>query len=71
MKPMGASRLVVKKDETTSGRGLWRLAWDNGPDSTSFVYNEGECSARYYRTKWQAVAAGEREHGITAVRAEY
>jgi len=53
--------LWAKRDNTTSGRGKWRLAWwKRGKDS--FVYAEGECSANYFNTAKDALAYGLRRY---------
>jgi hypothetical protein len=65
------SRLVVRRDWTTSGRGLWRLAWDT-PGSAGFCNDESDVTGQpYFRTMRAAIAAGVRKYGIRAVRADY
>lgn len=47
----------------------WRLAW-MVPGAPSYCMAEGECSAIYYRTMREAIAAGVRRYGETAKRME-
>jgi len=66
MRPYNAAAdvvLYVKRD--TMRPTAWRLAWWNG-ESDSFVYAEGECSARLFKRRYQAVAHGVRAYGETA-----
>lgn len=65
----GGKRLLVRRD--TMLPKVWRLCWDEGPDSTSFTNAEGECSAIYYRTMREAIAAGFRRFGLDAVKADF
>lgn len=54
--------LYVKRDTMTNA---WRLAWWDG-ESDSFVYAEGECSAKLFERRYMAVAYGKRAYGETA-----
>ena len=65
LQPDLAAVLFVKRDNTTSGNGAWRLAW-MVPGDTCFCYAEGECSAKLFRTRYSAVAYGEKTYGETA-----
>lgn len=65
LQPDQTVSLYAKRDNTTSGRGLRRLAWWDGV-SDSFIHAEGECSARYFKTRRGAVAYGVRAYGETA-----
>lgn len=71
--PVPNAKLYVKRDLSTSGRGLWRCAWWDGEDN-AYCYAEGECSARYHRTARAAIAFGQRVYRETAKiwpRSEY
>ena len=63
-----AAHLYVKRD--TMNPRAWRLCW-SVPGADSFTWAEGECSAQYYRTRRDAVAAGVRRFGETAKRADW
>lgn len=65
LQPDLACQLYVGRDDTTSGGGRWRLLWAV-PGSDAYVHAEGECSARYHRTKADAIADGERRYGERA-----
>lgn len=65
LQPDMTQRLYVGRDNTTSGNGRWRLLWAV-PGSHYSTWAEGECSARYHRTKAEAVAYGERRYGERA-----
>lgn len=60
--------LYVRRD--TMQPQVWRLCWSD-PDSESFVYAEGECSATHYRTMRGAIAGGLRRFGIKAIKADF
>jgi len=60
-----AAVLKVRRD--TMRPQYWRLAWET-PGADTFCYAEGECSARYYRTMGDAIAAGARRFGETATK---
>lgn len=57
------AELYAKRD--TMRPNFWRLAW-MAPGSDSYCYAEGECSAKYHRTRKAAVAYGVRVYGETA-----
>lgn len=63
-----AAKLYIRRD--TMRPRAWRLCW-SVPDSDTFVNAEGECSAVYYRTMREAIAAGVRRFGETAVKADW
>lgn len=63
LQPDMASALYVKRD--TMHPKAWRLAW-MVPGETIYCMAEGECSAIYYRTRREAIAAGQRRYGETA-----
>lgn len=52
------------------GAKAWRLYW-SVPGSSTYVGAEGACSATYHRTMADAIAAGERQYGETAKRADW
>jgi len=60
--PDMSARLYVKRDMMTD---LWRLAWMT-PGADSYCYAEGECSARLFKRRYEAVAYGQRAYGETA-----
>ena len=62
--------LFVRKVYTSCApsNAPWRLLWAESVDSDTFVYAEGECSARYFRTMKAAVDYGKRQYGETAQR---
>ena len=62
LQPNMAAVLYVKRDTMTN---RWRLAW-MVPGDTCYVYAEGECSARLFRLRRNAVAYGKKEYGETA-----
>lgn len=62
LQPDLAAVLYVKRDTVT---GAWRLAW-MVPGANSFCYAEGECSAKLFNRRWEAVAYGKRAYGETA-----
>jgi hypothetical protein len=62
--PDMAAALYVKRDTTTN---FWRLAW-MVPGSDSFCYAEGECSAKLFRLRRNAIAYGVKAYGETARR---
>lgn len=62
LQPDMTARLYVKRDTMTD---LWRLAWMT-PGADSFCYAEGECSAKLFRLRRDAVAYGQRAYGETA-----
>lgn len=74
-RPYNASvpqRLVVRRDWTTEGGGRWRLSWDSGPESGSFVNDQSTVTGRpFYRTMREAIADGVRRHGEWAVKVDY
>ena len=73
MKPLNETRLVVRKDsiEGTPSRS-WRLSWDSGPDSNSFVNETSTVTGQpFFQTMRAAIFCGEYRYGMTAVRAEY
>lgn len=61
LQPDMTAVLYAKRDDTTCGRGRWRLAWMR-PGDSSYCYAEGECSAVYHRTRADAVAYGLRRY---------
>lgn len=63
LQPDMAAALYAKRD--TMNPRFWRLAW-MVPGADSFVYAEGECSARLFRTRREAVAYGQRTYHETA-----
>jgi hypothetical protein len=65
---MTTSTLYVRRD--TMQPRFWRLCWSE-PGSTSFCNAEGECSAIYYRTMREAIAAGLRRFGEAARKADW
>ncbi len=62
LQPDMTAVLYVKRDTITD---LWRLAW-MVPGSDSYCYAEGECSARLFKRKYEAVSHGVRAYGETA-----
>ena len=60
--------LFVKRDYCTHHRGPWRLLWAESIDADTFIYAEGECSKKLFRTMGEAVAYGLRHYGETAAR---
>jgi hypothetical protein len=46
---------------------FWRLAW-MVPGAESFCYAEGECSAKLFRLRKNAIAYGVKAYGETARR---
>jgi hypothetical protein len=63
LQPDMASVLYVKRDGQYDS--VWRLAW-MVPGENCYCYAEGECSAKYHRTRRDAIAWGERHYGETA-----
>jgi uncharacterized membrane protein len=62
LQPNLAAQLYVKRDTMTN---FWRLAW-MVPGEDCFTYAEGECSAKLFRLRRNAIAHGERAYGETA-----
>jgi hypothetical protein len=62
LQPDMSAELYVKRDTMTD---LWRLAWMT-PNSDSYCYAEGECSAKLFKRRYEAVAYGEKAYGETA-----
>lgn len=62
LQPDMAAVLYVKRDTMTD---MWRLAW-MVPGATSYSYAEGECSAKLFRRRYEAVAYGKRAYRETA-----
>jgi hypothetical protein len=65
---MNMQTLYTRRD--TMNSKFWRLCWSN-PESGSFVNAEGECSAVYYRTMRESIAAGFRRFGAIAKKADF
>jgi hypothetical protein len=65
---MNTQTLYTRRD--TMNPKFWRLCWSN-PESGSFVHAEGECSAVYYRTMRESIAAGFRRFGMKAEKANF
>lgn len=60
--PNMAARLYVKRDMMSD---LWRLAWQI-PGEDCYCYAEGECSAKLFKRRYEAVAYGQRAYGEPA-----
>jgi hypothetical protein len=62
--------LFVHRHEVTGAPKSrpWRLLWATGPDASTYVHAEGECSARYHRTMKDAIAYGLSAYGEAAAR---
>ena len=63
-----AARLYVQRD--IMHPEVWRLCW-SVPGEGTYVNAEGECSAIYYRTMREAIAAGERRFAERAIKAPW
>jgi hypothetical protein len=62
---MQTAKLYVYRQWTSEANGAWRLLWAE-PGADSFTHAEGECSAKLFRTMWEAKAHGLRRYGETA-----
>jgi hypothetical protein len=63
--PAKPAALYVKRMDTTSYFGMFRLLWWDGEGNT-FVMAEGECSAKAFKRRKDAIAYGRRAYGETA-----